>query len=70
MVQQEMTKLEPSTAARTFDSTSVLSSVADAGWYQDPYEVHKLRYFDGDEWTGHVTHAGPVPCQHCYSHGN
>ncbi len=64
-----MTKLEPSIETQLFDSLASLSAVADPGWYQDPYEVHKLRYFDGDEWTGHVTHAGPVPCQHCYSHG-
>lgn len=64
-----MTKLEPQTAEQPLPGSPMGALLTDAGWYQDPYEVHKLRYFDGDEWTGHVTHAGPVPCQHCYSHG-
>ncbi|GIH16755.1 DUF2510 domain-containing protein [Rugosimonospora africana] len=25
-----------------------------AGWYDDPYEAGKLRYFDGARWTDHV----------------
>ncbi len=65
-----MTKLEPSIDTQLRDNRASLAAIADAGWYHDPYEVHKLRYYDGDEWTGHVTHAGPVPCQHCYSHGS
>ena len=36
-----------------------------AGWFSDPHEIHKLRYFDGSRWTDHVTHFGPTPCQGC-----
>jgi len=64
-----MTKLEPAADQQSFGAAPTMTMTVDPGWYQDPYEVHKLRYFDGNEWTGHVTHAGPVPCQHCYSHG-
>ncbi len=35
------------------------------GWHVDPMAIHKLRWHDGAEWTEHVTHFGPVPCQHC-----
>lgn len=24
------------------------------GWYPDPYEEHRLRYWDGGTWTGHT----------------
>jgi hypothetical protein len=29
-----------------------------AGWYGDPVGGHKLRYWDGDEWTDRVADAG------------
>ncbi len=29
-----------------------------AGWYPDPWRAAELRYWDGAEWTGHVTTAG------------
>ncbi len=35
------------------------------GWYTDPFEVHRMRYFTGTEWTDHVTHFGPTPCSGC-----
>lgn len=37
------------------------------GWYQDPYQRHQSRYFDGNVWTEHVSDHGvatvdaPVP---------
>jgi hypothetical protein len=34
------------------------ASVTPAGWYQDPYGRHDLRYFDGKVWTVHVSTAG------------
>lgn len=37
------------------------------GWYPDPTEQHHLRYFDGTEWTDHVTHHGPEPCGGCHT---
>jgi hypothetical protein len=36
------------------------------GWHTDPRQQHDLRYHDGREWTGHVTHFGPVPCRGCH----
>lgn len=41
----------------------------EAGWYPDPDQVHRLRYFDGLAWTAHVTHFGPSPCNGCYLTG-
>lgn len=35
------------------------------GWFTDPLHEHNLRYFDGAEWTDHVTHFGPTPCPGC-----
>ncbi len=32
--------------------------MADAGWNQDPYGRHELRYFDGAAWTENVSDAG------------
>jgi uncharacterized protein YxjI len=29
-----------------------------ANWYPDPMGRHELRYFDGSEWTDHVSSAG------------
>lgn len=39
--------------------------VVGKGWHPDPMAIHKFRWHDGTEWTGHVTHYGPVPCRHC-----
>ena len=36
------------------------------GWHDDPFDQHALRFHDGDAWTEHVTHHGPVPCQGCH----
>ncbi len=35
------------------------------GWFADPLGLHNLRYFDGADWTDHVTHFGPSPCTGC-----
>lgn len=35
------------------------------GWFDDPELQHRMRYFDGAGWTGHVTHFGPTPCSGC-----
>lgn len=39
----------------------------DPGWFPDPLAQHHLRYFDGREWTDHVTHRGPEPCAGCHT---
>ena len=36
------------------------------GWHDDPRAEHKLRFHDGDAWTEHTTHHGPVPCLGCH----
>ena len=41
------------------------SEVAKPGWFADPLGQHNLRYHDGTEWTDHVTHHGPTPCEGC-----
>jgi hypothetical protein len=46
------------------DTTAVAAGVG-AGWFVDPFGVHELRWFDGRQWSGHVTHFGPVPCEAC-----
>ncbi len=43
----------------------VLPEVVTKGWHADPMAIHKMRWHNGAEWTEHVTHFGPVPCQHC-----
>lgn len=40
---------------------------ASEGWFNDPTGKHNQRFFDGDEWTEHVTHTGPLPCAGCRS---
>jgi len=32
--------------------------MADAGWHPDPSQAHELRYFDGTQWTEHVSDQG------------
>ncbi len=36
-----------------------------AGWHPDPEGAHRLRYHDGQAFTAHTTHFGPVPCAGC-----
>ena len=42
------------------------AAVEDSGWFPDPLLQHDLRYFDGGDWTDHVTHRGPEPCWSCH----
>lgn len=35
------------------------------GWLEDPLGQHKFRFHDGQQWTEHTTHFGPVPCLGC-----
>lgn len=41
------------------------TETAQPGWFNDPLGRHHLRYHDGTEWTDHVTHFGPTPCEGC-----
>lgn len=52
------------TATTKFAETNYPVAAA-KGWHADPLGDHDMRYHDGDEWTKHVTHFGPVPCRGC-----
>lgn len=46
-------------AATTATAGSTASSgAAPAGWYPDPAGRYELRYWDGSQWTEHVSRAG------------
>ena len=48
---------EPVDATATADTTSA-PGAAPAGWYADPSGRFELRYWDGGQWTEHVSRAG------------
>ena len=39
-------------------TTRVTDETRPAGWYDDPTDVGELRYYDGQQWTAHVTIDG------------
>ena len=39
-------------------TTAAAASAAPAGWYADPSGRYELRYWDGNQWTEHVSRAG------------
>lgn len=53
--------------ARVFDAVSYVGVVADgsgqapAGWYDDPHQPGRMRYFDGEVWTNHFHEPGKLP---------
>jgi hypothetical protein len=47
----ESAEPEPAAAAST-------AAAAPAGWYADPSSRYELRYWDGGQWTEHVSRAG------------
>ena len=73
-------ELPPTSASATFTASTSASTptstptaplapapiTTDRGWHDDPFDQHALRFHDGNEWTEHVTHHGPVPCQGCH----
>lgn len=42
----------------TSDATAAAAGAAPAGWYADPAGRFELRYWDGGQWTEHVSRAG------------
>ena len=53
--------INPTTAAAenpTTDTAAAGAGAAPAGWYADPSGRFELRYWDGGQWTEHVSRAG------------
>jgi len=46
------------TSTETAAAAAASSSAAPAGWYADPSSRFELRYWDGNQWTEHVSRAG------------
>ncbi len=46
------------TAAEPAAETASTAGAAPAGWYADPSSRYELRYWDGSQWTEHVSRAG------------
>jgi len=52
---------EPAAAKPATESTTTAAAtaaMAPAGWYADPSGRYELRYWDGTQWTEHVSRAG------------
>jgi len=45
-------------AAATPAAATPSAAAAPAGWYADPSSRYELRYWDGSQWTEHVSRAG------------
>jgi len=48
----------PAVASSTSSASTPAASAAPAGWYADPSSRYELRYWDGSQWTEHVSRAG------------
>lgn len=46
------------THAAAEQSQAAQAAAAPAGWYADPAGRYELRYWDGSQWTEHVSRAG------------
>lgn len=60
-----MSILESRQSSGEITSDRAATMPTTAGWFDDPDAQHCLRYFDGTNWTEHVTHFGPSPCSGC-----
>ncbi len=49
---------EPTPVAAAAATSSTAVAAAPAGWYADPSARYDLRYWDGSEWTEHVSRNG------------
>jgi outer membrane biosynthesis protein TonB len=49
---------EPADTASAAGTTTAAAGAAPAGWYADPSGRFELRYWDGGQWTEHVSRAG------------
>lgn len=55
---------DQSMTMHTIETTAIKTRTS-KGWHDDPRGEHKLRFHDGNDWTEHTTHFGPVPCTGC-----
>ena len=49
---------EPESSSGGEQAAAAAASAAPAGWYADPSGRYELRYWDGNQWTEHVSRAG------------
>ena len=55
----ELIRLAAEPAAEAAEATAAAAGgAAPAGWYADPSSRYELRYWDGNQWTEHVSRAG------------
>ncbi len=52
------TPIQEQTPAAEPAQQPAAAAVAPAGWYADPSGRYELRYWDGSQWTEHVSRAG------------
>jgi len=50
--------VEPAADTTPTDTVAAAAGAAPAGWYADPSGRFELRYWDGGQWTEHVSRAG------------
>lgn len=50
--------LSAGVSSDTTTEASAATGAAPAGWYADPSSRYELRYWDGGQWTEHVSRAG------------
>ena len=49
---------QQASAAEPQQTQQAAASAAPAGWYADPSSRYELRYWDGTQWTEHVSRSG------------
>jgi hypothetical protein len=54
----DVTASDTAAAAETSTTAAATDGAAPAGWYADPSSRFELRYWDGGQWTEHVSRAG------------
>lgn len=54
----DVTSVEPLAGGAAMSAPISAASAAPGGWHPDPSGRHEQRYFDGTQWTEHVTTAG------------
>ena len=58
MIADVETATETATETAPSEAAASAAGAAPAGWYADPAGRFELRYWDGGQWTEHVSRAG------------